>query len=87
MTSERTNDIGNRYSYTDPATGEKHIVSGEEQHNDRFAVLHREDADAAWEFDGAHQLRRTAELAVEHRSGQREGDEFTIVDLTPEDAE
>lgn len=79
-------DIGNRYSYTDPATGEKKVVAGEEQHNDRFAVLHRENDTDPWEFDAAHQLRRTAELAVEHRSGQRAGDEFTIVELSPETA-
>lgn len=78
--------IGNTYSYTDPETGEKKIVAGEEQHNDRFAVLHRGNATEPWEFDAAHQLLRTAELAVEHRSGQREGDEFTIVELSPENS-
>lgn len=83
-------DNGNTYSYTDPATGEKVIVVGEEQHNDRFAVLHRADVADGWQFDSAHQLRRTAELAVEHRAGQRgdqrESEEFTLVELSPEPA-
>jgi|GEM_PF-5080710 len=35
-------DIGNQYSYTDPETGAKVVVAGEEQHSDRFAVLRRE---------------------------------------------
>ena len=79
-------EIGNQYSYTDPETGAKVVVAGEEQHSDRFAVLRREGPSEPWEFDASHQLRRTAELAVEHRSGQGTGDEFTIVELTPEKA-
>lgn len=79
-------DNGNQYSYTDPVTGDKVVVAGEEQHHDHFAVLYREDANHAWKFNGAHQQKRTAELSIEHLSAQREDDEFTIVDLVPEPA-
>lgn len=77
-------DIGNRYRYADPDTGEKVSVAGEEQHNDRFAVLRRTSDSEPWSFDAAHQLRRTAELAVEHRRKQYAADEFVIVELEPE---
>ena len=79
-------DNGNQYSYTDPMTGDKVIVAGEEQHHDKFAVLYRGDAEDAWKFSGAHQQKRTAELSIEHLSAQREDDEFTIVELAPEPA-
>lgn len=77
------NNIGNHYSYVDPHTGENVVVAGEEQHNDQFAVLRRTGPGNPWEFDAAHQLRRTAELAIEHRVGQHDDGEFTIVELFP----
>jgi len=76
-------DFRNLYSYVDPTTGEHTKIHGEEGHNDKFAVLSRPDRDAQWQLEGPHQMKRTAEVTIEHLKGTRPGWEYEIVELTP----